>query len=244
MMIPLMENYSATRASPGRPSDRLRVRAIPFLMRSLFHSFLAYFLTPGGLILMGALDSSLIFFLPLGIDFAVIILAARKPNLFWLYALLAAVGSVLGAMVTFWIGSKLGEHGLTHLIKPAQLERIRHRVSHQAATAIAALAIVPPPFPFTAFVLASGAFGVHRWSFFTSLACVRVARFVAEAGLASLYGRRILIWMQSTVFEAVIGVLIVLAMGGTIISALAVYRGTRSRTRDQGSGVTVRRSGM
>ena len=43
---------------------------------------------------MGALDSSLIFFLPLGIDFAVIILAARKPELFWLYALLATAGSV------------------------------------------------------------------------------------------------------------------------------------------------------
>ena len=42
---------------------------------------------------MGALDSSMVFFLPLGIDFVVIILAARKPELFWLYAPLATAGS-------------------------------------------------------------------------------------------------------------------------------------------------------
>ena len=39
-------------------------------MRSFFYSLLGYFLTPGGLVVMAALDSSSIFFLPLGIDFA------------------------------------------------------------------------------------------------------------------------------------------------------------------------------
>ena len=149
-------------------------------MRAFFNSLLGYFLTPWGIILMGALDSSLIFFLPLGIDFAVIILAARKPELFWLYALLATAGSVVGAMVTFWIGRKAGEHGLTRLMKPSRLERVRHRVSHHAGVSVAALAIIPPPFPFTAFVLASGAFGGHPWTFFTTLAGVRAVRFLAE----------------------------------------------------------------
>jgi hypothetical protein len=76
-------------------------------------------------------------------------------------------------------------------------------------------------------VLASGALGVHRWSFFTTLAGVRVARFLAEAGLAAFYGRRILMWMESTVFEVIVGILIALAIGGTLISGIAVYRGTR-----------------
>ena len=101
-------------------------------MRAFFFSLLGYFLTPWGLILMGALDSSLIFFLPLGIDFAVIILSARKPEFFWLYSILATSGSVLGAAVTFWIGRKVGEHGLTRLMKPSRLERVRNRVSHHA----------------------------------------------------------------------------------------------------------------
>jgi membrane protein YqaA with SNARE-associated domain len=82
-------------------------------VRSLFYSLLGYFLTPGGLIVLGALDSTFLFFLPLGIDFAVVILAARTPGLFWLYALLATAGSVIGGALTFWVGRKLGEHGLS-----------------------------------------------------------------------------------------------------------------------------------
>ena len=49
-------------------------------MRAFFYSLLGYFLTPAGLILMGALDSSLIFFLPLGIDFAVIVLGRAQAR--------------------------------------------------------------------------------------------------------------------------------------------------------------------
>ena len=203
-------------------------------MRAFFYSLLGYFLTPGGLLVMGALDSSLIFFLPLGIDFAVIVLSARQPQLFWLYALLATVGSLLGAMVTFWIGRKVGEHGLTRLIKPSRLERVRHRVAHGAGIGVALLALIPPPFPFTAFVLASGAFGGHAWTFLTTLAAVRLIRFLAEGGLAAIYGRRILVLMQSTIFEVLVGVLIVLALGGTIASGVAVYRSTR-RPRAQPS---------
>ena len=204
-------------------------------MRAFFYSLLGYFLTPWGIVLMGALDSSLIFFLPLGIDFAVIILSARKPELFWLYALLATVGSLLGAMVTFWIGRKVGEHGLTLLVKPSRLERVRNRVSHHAGVGVAALGIIPPPFPFTAFVLASGAFGCNRWTFFSTLAGVRLVRFLAEGALAAVYGRRILLWMQSTVFEVIVGILIGLAIIGTIVSGIALYRGSRRPLKNAAS---------
>lgn len=196
-------------------------------MRSFFSSLLGYFLTPAGLILLGALDSSLIFFLPLGIDFAVVVLSARQPGLFWLYALLATAGSLIGAAVTFWIGRKVGEHGLSRLMKPARLKRVQNRVAERAVLGVAALGLIPPPFPFTAFVLASGAFGGRAWTFLTTLAAVRMVRFLAEAALAGIYGRRILVWMKSTTFEAIIGALIALAVIGTIVSGVAVYRGSR-----------------
>lgn len=196
-------------------------------MRSFFYSLLGYFLTPGGLVVMAALDSSLIFFLPLGIDFAVIVLAARKPDLFWWYAILATAGSLAGAAATFWIGRKLGEHGLSKLIKPQQLERVQRRVGNSAAVSVAALGIIPPPFPFTAFVLTSGACRVNPWTFAAALAAVRLLRFTIEAGLAARHGRRILTWMESAVFETIVGVLIGLAVVGTIVSAIAAYRSAR-----------------
>jgi membrane protein YqaA with SNARE-associated domain len=198
-------------------------------MRSLFTSLLGYFLTPGGLVLMAALDSSLVFFLPLGIDFAVIILSARTPENFWLYALLATVGSIAGAGVTFWIGRRVGHAGLEKLVKPSRLRRVQERVGHGAGISVGALAVIPPPFPFTAFVLATGALRANPWSFFATLAVVRLVRFLVEAGLAARYGRRILTWMESTTFDIIVGALIVLAIAGTAVSAIAVWRSTHRR---------------
>jgi membrane protein YqaA with SNARE-associated domain len=215
-------------------------------MRGLFYSFLGYFLTPPGLVVLAALDSSMIFFLPLGIDFAVIILAAKRPELFWLYAILATAGSVIGAAVTFWIGRQVGEHGLAKLIKPSRLERIQARVGRSAAVSVAALAIIPPPFPFTAFVLTSGAWRVNGWVFFVTLAGVRSLRFAAESGLAAYYGRGILVWMRSTTFTVIVGGLTAIAIVGTIASAVAVYRSTKGHkpyaARDSGVTNPGRRS--
>src|SRR4029450_3268863 len=101
-------------------------------MRRLFFSVLGYFLTPAGLVVMGALDSSMVFFLPLGIDFVVILLAARKPDLFWPLAILATRGWFTGAARTFWIGRKVGEHGLSKLVKPSPLASIQARVGNTA----------------------------------------------------------------------------------------------------------------
>jgi membrane protein YqaA with SNARE-associated domain len=199
-------------------------------MRSLFHSLLGYFLTPAGLLMMGVLDSSLIFFLPLGIDFVVILLAARRPEWFWVYAILATIGSVIGSAFTFWIGRKIGEVGLEGFIKPSRLKRVQERVGRSAALTVGALAIIPPPFPFTAFVLTSGACRVNAWTFLVTLAAVRVMRFGMEGALAAYYGRRIIItWMKSPSFTVVVGIVTGMAVIGTVISAIAVYRSTRTK---------------
>jgi membrane protein YqaA with SNARE-associated domain len=198
-------------------------------MRSLFYSFLGYFLTPVGLLAMGVLDSSLVFFLPLGIDFVVILLAARKPEWFWLYAILATAGSVIGSAFTFWVGRKVGEVGLQRFIKPSRLKRIKERVGRSAAVTVGSLAIIPPPFPFTAFVLTSGAANVNAWTFLFTLAGVRLLRFGAESGLAAYYGRGIITWMKSPTFTVVVGVMTGIAIVGTVISAVAAYRSSRKQ---------------
>lgn len=205
-------------------------------MRRFFFSILGYFLTPPGLVVMGVLDASLVFFLPLGIDFVVIVMTARRPELFWLYALLATAGSMLGAAGTYWIGKKLGEKGLTRLVNPRRLERVKARVN-QGAYVMAGLALIPPPFPFTPFVLASGALAMNPWAFFSGLAGARIFRFGVEGALAYLYGSQILRWMKTPAFQAVVGVIIALAVIGTIVSAIVAIRGSRGRPRTSAGGV-------
>jgi membrane protein YqaA with SNARE-associated domain len=210
-------------------------------MRSIFYSFLGYFLTPAGLLVMGVLDSSLVFFLPLGIDFVIILLAARKPEWFWLYAILATAGSVLGSALTFWVGSKIGEVGLQRFIKPSRLKRVQERVGRSAAVTVGALAIIPPPFPFTAFVLTSGAAKVNAWTLLVTLAGVRALRFGVESALAAHYGRGIIAWMKSPTFTLVVGVMTGMAIIGTLISAVAMYRSTRHERKGSPGQIENRR---
>jgi membrane protein YqaA with SNARE-associated domain len=197
-------------------------------MRAFFFSFLSYFLSPLGIVVMGILDGSMVFFLPFGIDFVVIITAARKPELFWLHALLATLGSVAGAAGTFWIGRLAGERGLSRFVSPRRLKRIKTSVD-RGVLAVAGTALIPPPFPFTPFVLAGGAFGMSPWSFFAALAAARALRFGIEAALAARYGSGILRWMRRPTFEMVVGGFIALAVIGTIVSAVLVIRSSKRR---------------
>jgi len=210
-------------------------------VRSLFFSVLGYFLTPVGVVLMGFMDASLVFFLPLGIDFVVIIMTARKPELFWLYPLLATIGSVAGAAATFWVGRKVGEHGLTRFVGEKRLKRISSKVTGGAAASVAALAIIPPPFPFTPFVLTSGAVGCNVTAFFGTLTAMRLLRFSVETTLAHRYGTQIIRWMKTPSFQAVIGVFIGLALIGTAISAVALLRSSRRSKSDTAGAPRPRR---
>lgn len=198
-------------------------------VRAFFFSILGYFLTPAGILLMGVLDASMVFFLPLGIDFVLILMTARKPGLFWLYALLATAGSLIGAAGTYWIGKKAGEKGLSRLVSPRRLQRVEQRVG-RGAVVVAGLALIPPPFPFTPFVIVSGALGINPWSFFGALAAARAFRFGVEAALAFRYGSQILRWMKTPAFQAVVGIIIALAVIGTIVSAVVAVRGSRPKS--------------
>ena len=201
-------------------------------MRAAFFSFLGYFLTPAGLVAIGILDASVVFYLPLGVDFVAILMTARKPELFWLYALLATVGSTLGSAGTYWVGKKIGEKGLSRFVKEREVERLKARLD-RGAFVVAALGVIPPPFPFTPFVLSAGAFEVNGWAFFAWLALARVVRFACETALTSHYGSQIIQWMKTPVFETIVGGFIVVAFFGTIASGVLMWRSAK-----RGSGAS------
>jgi membrane protein YqaA with SNARE-associated domain len=190
-------------------------------------SFFGFFLTWWGAFLMGALDSSMLFFLPFGIDALVIYLAASHDRLFWVYPLMATAGSLTGAAFTFWIGRKGGEAGLERIVPAKRLARIQRRARDSGAIAMAVPAVLPPPFPFTPFILTCGALDVDRWRFFGTLGVVRLLRFGAEALLAAAYGDGILGVLRSDTFRIVVIGCIVVAIAGTIASGILLWRRTR-----------------
>jgi len=176
---------------------------------------------------LGILDSTVVFFLPLGIDAVVILMAARHPGDAWLYPVLAASGSVLGSAMTYWAGRKIGEHGLSRFVPAGRLQFVRANLRRHGAFTVAALSLIPPPFPFTPFVLTSGALHFSRLRLFASLAAARLLRFGVEAALAVRYGDALVHWMGSQTFRVAIGVFIAIAVTGTAISAFVVMRRAR-----------------
>lgn len=192
----------------------------------MFQSIFAIFLTWWGAFMIGALDATMLFFLPFGVDAVVIYLAARNAELFWLYPILAAMGSVTGAATTYWIGKKIGDVGLERYVPERRLKRLRDRVRDSGAIALAVPALLPPPFPLTPFVLTCGALNVNPWRFFSIFTGMRLLRFGVEAGLAVKYGRGILRVLESDQFQMVVSGFVVIAILGTLASAVLLWRST------------------
>jgi membrane protein YqaA with SNARE-associated domain len=199
-------------------------------VRGFSHWIITLFASPGGVIVLAALDSTLFFSLPFGIDAAVIILAARLHGAAWAVPLLATTGSLAGAATTFWMGVKVGEKGLDRYASPKRLTKVRKKIRESGAIALAILDLIPPPFPFTPFVLAAGALGVDVWTFFVTLAVCRLGRFGAETVLAVVYGRHILSWLDSPILNDVVIGCTALAGLLTTISLVKIFR-TSGRPR-------------
>jgi membrane protein YqaA with SNARE-associated domain len=196
-------------------------------MRALSHRIIALCATPAGVFVFAALDSTVFFSLPFGIDAAVVILAARLERLWEIVPLLATSGSLTGAALTFWMGAQIGEQGLERWVPVKRLTRIRARVRKKGAVALAVLDLIPPPFPFTPFVLAAGALEVKPRTFFLTLIACRILRFGVEAALAARYGRRILTLLDSDRFHDAVMFFIAIAFALTAFSLVQVVRATR-----------------
>lgn len=190
----------------------------------MFARVFGTFASASGILILGILDSTIIFFLPLGIDAVVILMAARHTSTAWLYPILATAGSVIGSAITYWFGRKLGEHGLARFVPAGRLQSIRRRLRSHGAFWVAALSLIPPPFPFTPFVLTSGALHFSRLRLFPLLALARLVRFGLEAALAVKYGNALVYWMGSDTFRIAVGVFIAIAVIGTAISAFVIFR--------------------
>lgn len=183
-----------------------------------------------GLFLLGVLDSSFLM-LPFANDVAVIVLASLHHNRFWLYAVAATLGSVVGCWIMFEIGHAGGETFIRTHVSKERFERLQKAIKRKGPVLLAMPALIPPPFPFTAFVLGAGALEVPRKPFLSMLMAMRFVRFIAESIAALYFGRRIVHWMNTPGFRWFIDGLMVIAIVGSAYSVYRLVRTTRSHDR-------------
>jgi membrane protein YqaA with SNARE-associated domain len=181
-----------------------------------------------GMILLGVLDSSFLLFLPLGNDVLMLGLTAQPHDRLLFYAAMATLGSGLGCFLTDALARKGGEEGLGRLLPAKRIEYVKRKMHKKAGWAIATSALMPPPFPFTAFVAASAALQYPRKKLLAILMASRFVRFCAIGLLAVFFEKRILQLANTPVVEYVLLGIVALWIIGSVISLYKWIQ--RSRT--------------
>jgi len=144
-----------------------------------------------GFIPLGLIDSSIIP-LPGSMDVLTIILAARSPELWFYYGVMATLGSVLGGFVTYRLARKGGEKSLEKRLSAKSMKRVIKLFERWGFAAIAIPALLPPPMPLVPFLLAAGAMHYSVKKFLAAMALGRIVRYMTLAYLAARFGRKML----------------------------------------------------
>jgi membrane protein YqaA with SNARE-associated domain len=178
-----------------------------------------------GLFLISFLDSSVLTF-PVINDLLLIELSIQRPARMPLYASMAALGSVLGCVLLFFIAEKGGE-ALFHKHAGKRAHAIHKWVVHNGFGGMLIAALLPPPTPFKVFVLAAGVFEVPLISFASAITLARVIRYFGIGYLAIRYGANALPYLAAHKWQ-VAGVVI----GLIVISYALSYLILRHRVED------------
>jgi membrane protein YqaA with SNARE-associated domain len=139
-----------------------------------------------GLFLISFLDSSVLTF-PVINDLLLIELSIQHPARMPLYASMAALGSLLGCVLLFFLARKGGE-AFFHTKAGDHAHAIRHWVERNGFVGVLVAALLPPPTPFKFFVLAAGVFEVPLANFTAAIALARAFRYFGVGYLAVRYG--------------------------------------------------------
>jgi membrane protein YqaA with SNARE-associated domain len=98
---------------------------------------------------------------------------------FWLYCLLASIGSALGGLLPYGLGRAGGELFLLKRVNRERFEKMRSRFEKQEFLAMMVPSMLPPPTPWKAFVFAAGVFEMRVAPFMLAVFCGRMVRWLA-----------------------------------------------------------------
>jgi len=197
-----------------------------------YRALLLGFLKPLGFWGVGAvavLDSSSI---PVPMDLIVAGYAWSDAHRFYLYVLMAAVGSAIGGLVPYWIGRAGGEIFLMKRIDRTRFERMRDRFEKQEFLALMIPSMLPPPTPWKLFVFASGVFEMRVLTFMLAVAAGRALRFTVVSLLTIEYGPQIVHELTELMHQHLIATLVALVIVLAVLAFLAIQkvRGRRGAT--------------
>jgi len=177
-----------------------------------------------GLVLLGVADNSMV--LPGSLDALTLLLSAHQRSLWPYYAAMATLGTVIGAYFTYTLGRKGGKETLMRRLSQRRAEKIYRGFGKHGFWSLFVPALLPPPLPYTPFLLAAGALQYPRQRFLAAVAPARGIRYFALAYLGSSYGNEIVGFLRQY-YEPILWAIVAIGILGGL--AGAIYFSRRKR---------------
>ncbi|HKV93227.1 MAG TPA: VTT domain-containing protein [Candidatus Angelobacter sp.] len=177
-----------------------------------------------GLILLGFADNSLIP-LPGSMDALTIILSAHQKAWWPYYAAMATIGGIVGGYTTYALGES-GEAALEKKLPKEKAEKIYRRFNKYGFWSLFVPALLPPPVPYSPFLLAAGVLKYSKRNFFIAVGTARAIRYGLLAWLGSVYSKQIFGFF-SRYYKPLFWTLIGLAVIGGMAALFWVWKRKR-----------------
>ncbi|MGC1871267.1 MAG: VTT domain-containing protein [Acidobacteriaceae bacterium] len=183
-----------------------------------------------GVCVLAMIDASSIA-IPMDLIIAGYVLSNR--SYFWIYAIMGALGSCIGALVPFYIGRAGGEYVLLKRIPRAKYDQMQARFDRHHWMAVLVPAAMPPPFPFKVFAFGAGVFEMRVVPYMVAVFVGRTVHYLVTALLVVYFGPEIMTWMG-------LHTMLLLSVFAGLVTAYLLYkifRRRRDRARIKTSGV-------
>jgi membrane protein YqaA with SNARE-associated domain len=143
-----------------------------------------------GIGLVATIDAAAI---PLPMDLIMAGYAWEDKQHFYIYAILAGVGSAIGALVPYFIGRAGGELFLLRKVDRTKFDRVRAQFEKQEFVAMLIPSAMPPPWPWKIFLLGAGVFEMKIPQYMLAIFLGRTTRYLIEGLLTVMYGPQIIV---------------------------------------------------
>jgi membrane protein DedA with SNARE-associated domain len=104
----------------------------------------------------------------------------------------ASAGSAIGSLLLFWLGYRGGEAYLIKRIGQAKFQKMHAYFERHEFLTVMVPAMLPPPTPFKAFIIAAGVAEMNVWHFLGAIFAGRVFRFIINATLTVKFGPQVI----------------------------------------------------
>src|SRR5262249_48671965 len=175
-----------------------------------------------GLVLLGLVDNSPIP-VPGSVDALTIILSAHQRDWWPYYAIMATICRVVGGYLTYTLAPGGGQEGLEKKLSKEKAERAYKTFNKFGFWSLFLPALLPPPVPFSPFLIAAGALNYSCRKFLLAVALGRSIRYGALAYLGSIYSRQIFGFFHEY-YQLILWTLLILAVAGGVVVTLFIWK--------------------